>query len=265
MTGRLSGMDVMLSRRDLMQTDVLFEISATESGAPVPTIAPPGHGALPWSAIPVDPEGMAGAAKDWVRADLSGLDIHVTEGEVLAIVLKLDTAGQVPQNPDRQFDILWSGKTDDLYPGGSIFTHPPIPGAAWIPLPLGNDAGFRTWVDAVQTVGIDVKPGGEATPINTGAAGVLPVAILGDDRFDASTVDPASVRVNAAPVLTRPGGHLAAAFEDVNADGRIDLLVHVSLPALQEMGEEPEIIVTGSTVDGVPFRGSERVVPVPGL
>jgi hypothetical protein len=65
--GRLAWVDVLMSRRELLQTDVLFEISPTLEGVPAPTMGLPSHGAVPFAMIPVDPEGMAGAAQDWVH------------------------------------------------------------------------------------------------------------------------------------------------------------------------------------------------------
>ena len=40
---------------------------------------------------------------------------------------------------------------------------------------------------------VDIKPGGCPTPINVGSKGVLPVAVLGTNDFDVTTIDPTSI------------------------------------------------------------------------
>ena len=43
-------------------------------------------------------------------------------------------------------------------------------------------------------ISIDIKPGSDVNPINLGSKGTTPVAILGSETFDVTTVDVASVR-----------------------------------------------------------------------
>ena len=43
------------------------------------------------------------------------------------------------------------------------------------------------------SVYLDIKPGGCPTPINVGSKGVLPVAVLGTNDFDVTTIDPQSI------------------------------------------------------------------------
>ena len=74
-----------------------------------------------------------------------------------------------------------------------------------LPPPLGplfptNQSGVHVFVD--------IKPGGCPNPINVGAEGVLPVAILGTPTFDVTTIDPSSVRLEGVPALR-------SALEDV--------------------------------------------------
>jgi concanavalin A-like lectin/glucanase superfamily protein len=60
----------------------------------------------------------------------------------------------------------------------------------------------------VTTVAIDIKPQSCPNPINVGAQGVLPVAILGTATFDVTTVDPSSVKLQGVSPLR-------SALEDV--------------------------------------------------
>ncbi len=57
-------------------------------------------------------------------------------------------------------------------------------------------------------VAVDIKPQSCPNPINVGAQGVLPVAILGTASFDVTTVDPSSVKLQDVPALR-------SALEDV--------------------------------------------------
>src|SRR6266704_1485635 len=79
----------------------------------------------------------------------------------------------------------------------------------------------------VITVAIDIKPGTAQNTINLGSGGNVPVAILSSDRFDATAVDPRSVRLAGAGVALKGDGAPAAFTDDVNGDGRLDLVVHV--------------------------------------
>lgn len=262
MSGRLAGVDVLMSRREALQTDVLFEISPTIDGAPVPTMGLPAHGAIPFSTIPVDPVGMAGAAQDWVHLDLSMHDFVVTEGQMLAIVLKLNAPGPVPPDPARDMDLIWHASNLDPYPMGNAFAHPPMPGAAWNPIAV-VDAGFRTWVETVATIGVEVRPGDGTAAINPRSMGMLAVALLGEAEFDVAQVDPSSVLVSGVPVRLLPNGHFMAAIEDANGDGFMDLVVHVRVSDLDLVGEEVEILVTATTWSGTSLSGSDQVKLVP--
>lgn len=105
-------------------------------------------------------------------------------------------------------------------------------------------------------VSIDVKPGDNPTSIEADRGGLLPVAILSTREFDASTVNPSTIRVG-------PTGTEAEAFrsmvEDVDRDGRADRLVLVRVQDLRIECEDKVIRLTGRTVAGVAIEGSEAV------
>jgi hypothetical protein len=80
---------------------------------------------------------------------------------------------------------------------------------------------------AVPTiVDIDIRPGSDSNSINLGARGLVPVAVLTTDDFDATTVDP--VTVSFAGALP-----LRWATEDVDGDGDLNLLFHFKTRELQ--------------------------------
>ena len=74
-----------------------------------------------------------------------------------------------------------------------------------VPPPLGPL--LPTSPTAVH-IAVDIKPQSCPNPINVGAQGVLPVAILGTASFDVTTVDPSSVKLQDVPALR-------SALEDV--------------------------------------------------
>ncbi len=105
-------------------------------------------------------------------------------------------------------------------------------------------------------VTIDVKPGDQPTTIEPKREGMIPVVILTTPSFDATRIDPATVRVGAS-------GTEAAVFrsatEDVDKDGDTDLLL---LFRVQQMGLEctdTVVRLKGRTREGQEIEGTEAV------
>jgi len=121
------------------------------------------------------------------------------------------------------------------------------------------DMGVDEVVPPVVEVEIDVRPGSEQNPINLGSRGVIPVAILTTEEFDASTVKPASVWfAGAAPKRwTR---------EDVDGDGDEDLLLHFRIQELElDEGSTAATLMgeTFSWAGGMAIEGTDAVRIVP--
>lgn len=112
-------------------------------------------------------------------------------------------------------------------------------------------------------VPIDIKPGSDVNSINLGSGGTVPVGILSTQSFDAKTVDPATVTVAGAPVKLKGKGTPMASFEDVNGDGLLDLVVHVSTDALQLSESAMMAVLEGMTFSGAPIKGRDTVRVVP--
>jgi hypothetical protein len=87
-------------------------------------------------------------------------------------------------------------------------------------------SAFEVTLETVVPVGIDIKPGNLPNTIQPKSGGTVPVAILSSNVFDApAEVDRLSL------TFGRTGNEASLAFcsvggEDVNADGRADLVCH---------------------------------------
>jgi len=54
-----------------------------------------------------------------------------------------------------------------------------------------------------------------------------------------------------------------ASFEDVNGDGRLDLVVHMTTSAFQLTASDTTVTVKGKMFDGVSIKGTDTVRVVP--
>ena len=120
------------------------------------------------------------------------------------------------------------------------------------PLTIGTGA-CETGVSASISAELDVKPGAGAA-VNPKSHGRLPVALLSDDSFDATTVDPESITFgpgDATPV------HLKEV--DVNDDGRVDLLMHFEMDATGIVVNTTTVTLNAKTGDGTRVSGSDRL------
>ncbi|MEM2998615.1 MAG: hypothetical protein QW542_06685, partial [Thermoproteota archaeon] len=105
-------------------------------------------------------------------------------------------------------------------------------------------------------VDIDVKPGSCPNCINLKSKGVVPVAVLTTGDFDASDVDPNTVKfADASPVRWR--------MEDVDGDGDMDMLFHFNTRDLNLDSTSTEATLTGYTTWGNPITGTDSVKIVP--
>lgn len=111
-------------------------------------------------------------------------------------------------------------------------------------------------------VEIDIKPGSYPNSIKLQDTGNIPVAIFSTSTFDAATIDVASLKLNGSEVRIVKGKGLQYSYDDVNADGLVDLMVHFDRGALELSSGDTSATVTGITLDGKKIQGTDSVVVI---
>jgi hypothetical protein len=112
-------------------------------------------------------------------------------------------------------------------------------------------------------ISLDIKPGSDENPINLRSQGTTPVAILGTETFDVTTVDVESIRFAGAPIRVKPNGTLHYSYEDVNEDGILDLMMHFSTQDLDLDQDSTEASITGVGGQNRCISGTDNVTIVP--
>ena len=152
----------------------------------------------------------------------------------------------------------------------------------WVYVADGRDG---LWVlpqqcgPAPLPIAIDIKPDSDINPLQCRQPlhGVVPVAVLTTDGFDAAELDPESVRFgpDAAEPVRRPGGGRneitglgrdrrspvgrIAIETDVDGDGDLDLLFHFRLADIGIECGMTQLTLTGMTRDGQAVEGTDFI------
>jgi Right handed beta helix region len=121
------------------------------------------------------------------------------------------------------------------------------------------DIGAFELQPQARTVALDIKPGTFPNTINPQSHGVIPVAILTTSTFDATLVDPLSVRFGPKGAKE---AHQKGHVEDVNHDGEPDLVLHFATQATGITCGDTSASLTGETRDGDPIQGSDAITTV---
>ncbi len=115
---------------------------------------------------------------------------------------------------------------------------------------------------------IDIKPGSNPNAVNIHAPGVVPVAILTTDTFDAHWVIPESVRfAGAAPVRwTYEDALVSPLYPDgpvPPSDGDIDLILFFDRTELNLSPDATTATLTGTLINGETFSATDSI-KIPG-
>lgn len=122
-----------------------------------------------------------------------------------------------------------------------------------------DTAMMGTTVGPVSFLGVtvDIKPDSSPNVLNPRESGVLPVAILSTANFDAGTVDATSVRFGPGRASEAHGtGHI----EDVNHDGRPDIVLHFDVLPSRIRCSDTAAFLTGKTLTGQAIQGADTFV-----
>ena len=115
---------------------------------------------------------------------------------------------------------------------------------------------LNTSLPTTITVAIDIKPGSFPNSINPKSRGVIPVAILTTDSFDATTVDSTTVLFGPTGTEAPP---VHAAIEDVDLDGDTDLILHFNTQATGIQCGDTSASLSAETFSGQMIEGSDSI------
>jgi hypothetical protein len=128
---------------------------------------------------------------------------------------------------------------------------------------LGNDgtllASAELYTPEETSIAIDIKPGTFPNSINPRGKGVIPVAILTTDTFDATTIDPTTVRFGPNGTEAAP---VQSALEDVDGDGDTDMILHFKTQDTGIVCGDTSASLTGETFGGQAIEGSDSIKTV---
>lgn len=118
------------------------------------------------------------------------------------------------------------------------------------------DDASLTVMPATVHIQVDIKPDSDINSVNTDSNGVITVAVLTSEDFDALQVDPDTARFGPAEAAK---AHSQAHVEDVDYDGDMDLVFHFRTQETGMQCGDTEATLTGETWDGIPVSGTDSV------
>ena len=116
--------------------------------------------------------------------------------------------------------------------------------------------GFTSIPKLTASIDINIMPGSEPNPINPKSKGMIPVAILTTDTFDASTVDALSIAFSWNGAAE---GHGKGHIEDADGDGDFDLVLHFNIQDTGIACGDTFASIIGTTFDGQAIKGSDSL------
>jgi hypothetical protein len=222
--------------------DLIVEIQGTTAGKPNGVV-------LTSETIPASSLPFIGIV---FRSLVFSTPVSFSQGDVFAIVLRSTGACGIFRGPVGDSYLLGNAFFDAL---------PNPPGWVCICDFAGDrfDLPFQTLVDGALQVSIDIKPGTFPNSINSRNPGVIPVAILSTDTFDATTVDPSTVRFGVTGTEAAP---VHSAIQDVNGDGKLDMVLQFATQSTGIVCGMTSAILTGKTISDQAITGADSIQTV---
>ena len=240
---------------------------------------------LPFRSMGIhDAMGAAGDGRLHVSGNRGGgspwcvIAISADGGETFQVQNLLDgTCYSNAATPDGQ--TIYVSNLHALYmsdDGGASFAGPfAFPGGSTAPVMVSDgdralyvareDRNFDISDIAVSvgrrllTVRIDIKPESDNNTVNSMSRGSVPVAIISSDDFDAVERVDASRLAFGRTGLERSLDRCGRGGEDVNGDGKLDLVCHFDIRRTELRPGDTEATLTGRTTDGRRISGKDRV------
>ena len=114
---------------------------------------------------------------------------------------------------------------------------------------------FPAQTCAIDVV-VDVRPGSPENSVNPKSDGVISVAILSGQGFDATTVDQSTVTLGSGAGAAISGSEQ---FRDVNADGLPDVVLRFHTEDIGIQCGDVSVSLTGQTANGIPIQGADAI------
>lgn len=158
-------------------------------------------------------------------------------------------------------------RTEFSLDGGVSFLTPFDPFTSGLGATAGHfQLGALVTSDLVTPLEIDIKPGSFPNPIKLTSRGVIPVAILSTEAFDATTVDPASVCFGDAEDASERDcseAHGRGHIQDVDGDADLDLVLHFERRETGIGSGDTEACLTGEISSSQLIEGCDSVRTIP--
>jgi len=209
---------------------------------------------------------LSGSVVHWLIAQ-GGSSVNIEGGTIdylgfsagdgCAITISGTYVGHTPEAGMHYDDAANALVFDDgftYWDGDLVFMYEGATETSVIPLYTSAVINFDTADQSDPTqVEIDIKPGSYPNSINLDSRGVVPVALLSGDGFNAADIDPAFVMfAGASPV------HWA--LEDVDDDGNMDMVLHFRTQKLADLDEDSTEAMLWTTEDSpIQIQGTDTV------
>ena len=123
---------------------------------------------------------------------------------------------------------------------------------------------LMTPVPIPVSVLIDIKPEDDKNTINTKSKGVTPVAIFSTFEFDATFINPESLKLSKANVHQAGiNKNYQCSIKDIDGDGLVDLLCKFNTADISTVDNNQNISLVVFTYSGEKIEGADQITITP--